>query len=149
MFDAAVALLLCGCHNISSGERSCEKRMKTSGKRKRKVQKKERKRGHSTETRLSSKGKSERQQNFVIQKSDLKMVNDTTIHTMPEEVNCFSANLSLSQLKPVSYSLPRAHTCMLSTGGFLSQVLSIILQMLQPPEKCVAMSVCKRWVTKC
>ena len=31
-------------------------------------------------------------------------------------------------------------------NGFLSQVLSIILQMLQPPEKCVAMSVCKRWV---
>ena len=37
------------------------------------------------------------------------MVNDTTIHTMPEEV------------------------------------LSIILQMLPPPSKYVAMSVCKRW----
>ena len=37
------------------------------------------------------------------------MVNDTTIHTMPEEV------------------------------------LSIILQMLPPPSKFVAMSVCKRW----
>ena len=57
----------------------------------------------------------------------------------------FSANpcpLYVSQLKTT------AHTSMshVFKNGFLSQVLSIILQMLQPPEKCVAMSVCKRWV---
>ena len=36
--------------------------------------------------------------------------------------------------------------------GFIThfeQVLAIILKMLSPPEKWVAMSVCKRWVKIC
>ena len=36
--------------------------------------------------------------------------------------------------------------------GFIThfeQVLAIILKMLSPPEKWVAMSVCKRWVKMC
>ena len=73
------------------------------------------------------------------------MVTETaTIHTMPEEV-------SITFLFP-SFEIFQVHLGYFQNWGFIThfeQVLAIILKMLSPSEKWLAMSVCKRWVKIC